>query len=112
MTGRRNFILIRMIHLYIAATVFASATGELVAHWAETSKIEEEVPPTAMYDQGLARLTKGDDEGAAKKFTDLGKQYPYSDWSKKGLLMTTYSRRRNSLSSIRPAGSAYRITIS
>ena len=56
------------------------------------TKIEEEVPPTAIYDQGLARLKKGDDDGAAKKFTDLGKQYPYSDWSKKGLLMTTYSQ--------------------
>jgi outer membrane protein assembly factor BamD len=56
------------------------------------TKIEEEVPPTAIYDQGLARLKKGDDDGAAKKFTDLGKQYPYSDWSKKGLLMTAYSQ--------------------
>ena len=56
------------------------------------TKIEPEVPPSAIYDQGLARLQKGDEEGAAKKFTDLGKQYPYSDWSKKGLLMTTYSQ--------------------
>jgi outer membrane protein assembly factor BamD len=56
------------------------------------TKIEEEVPPTAIYDQALARLKKGDDDGAAKKFTDLGKQYPYSDWSKKGLLMTTYAQ--------------------
>ncbi len=56
------------------------------------TKIEPDVPPTAMYDQGLARLQKGDGAGAAKKFTDLGKQYPYSDWSKKGLLMTTYSQ--------------------
>ena len=56
------------------------------------TKIEEDVPPSSIYDQGLARLTKGDNDGAAKKFTDLGKQYPYSDWSKKGLLMTTYSQ--------------------
>jgi len=56
------------------------------------TKIEDEVPPSAMYDQGLARLKTGDDDGAAKKFTELGKQYPYSDWSKKGLLMTTYAQ--------------------
>ena len=56
------------------------------------TKIEPDTPPSAYYDQGLARLQKGDDEGAAKKFADLGKQYPYSDWSKKGLLMTTYSQ--------------------
>lgn len=56
------------------------------------TKIEQEVAPSAIYDQGLARLKKGDDDGAAKKFADLGKQYPYSDWSKKGLLMTTYAQ--------------------
>jgi outer membrane protein assembly factor BamD len=56
------------------------------------TKIEPDVAPTAIYDQGLARLQKGDEDGAAKKFADLGKQYPYSDWSKKGLLMTTYSQ--------------------
>ena len=29
--------------------------------------------------------------GAAKKFTELGKQYPNSDWARKGQLMTTYA---------------------
>jgi len=49
------------------------------------TKIEEEVPPTAIYDQGLARLKKGDDDGAAKKFTDLGKQYPLFGLVEKGI---------------------------
>jgi len=56
------------------------------------TKIEPDVPPTSIYDQGLARLKKGDGDGAATKFTELGKQYPYSDWSKKGLLMATYAQ--------------------
>lgn len=56
------------------------------------TKIEPDVAPLSMYDQGLARLKKGDDDGAAKKFVELGKQYPYTDWSKKGLLMTTYAQ--------------------
>ncbi len=56
------------------------------------TKIEPDVAPSSMYDQGLARLKKGDDDGAAKKFVELGKQYPYTDWSKKGLLMTTYAQ--------------------
>ena len=55
-------------------------------------KVEADVPPTTVYDQGLARLAKEDGSGAAKKFTDLSKNYPYSDWSKKGLLMTAYSQ--------------------
>jgi outer membrane protein assembly factor BamD len=56
------------------------------------TKIEEEVAPSTIYDQGLARLQKGDSDGASKKFTEISKQYPYSDWSKKGLLMTTYAQ--------------------
>ena len=54
--------------------------------------IEPDVPPSRIYDQGLEKLSKDDSAGAAKKFTDLGKQYPDSDWARKGLLMTTYSQ--------------------
>ena len=54
--------------------------------------IEPDVPPSKIYDQGLAKLSDEDAAGAAKKFTDLGKQYPDSDWSRKGLLMTTYAQ--------------------
>ena len=56
------------------------------------TKILPDVPPDDIYNQGLARLQKKDDEGAAKKFSDLDKQFPYSDYSRKGLLMTTYAQ--------------------
>ena len=39
----------------------------------------------------LTKLANGSPAEAAKKFTDLGKQYPSSDWARKGLLMTTYA---------------------
>jgi outer membrane protein assembly factor BamD len=55
-------------------------------------KVEPDVPPATTYDQGLARLAKEDGSGAAKKFTDLGKAYPDSEWSKKALLMEAYSQ--------------------
>ena len=56
------------------------------------TKILPETPATDIYDQGLARLQKKDSAGAAKKFADLEKQYPFSDWSRKGLIMTTFSQ--------------------
>ena len=37
-------------------------------------------------------MANGAPAEAAKKFTDLGKQYPSSDWARKGLLMTTYAQ--------------------
>ena len=53
--------------------------------------IEPDVPASKVYDQGLAKLANGAPQEAAKKFTDLGKQYPNSDWARKGLLMTMYA---------------------
>jgi outer membrane protein assembly factor BamD len=54
--------------------------------------IEPDVPASKVYDQGLAKLSNGAPADAAKKFTDLGTQYPGSDWARKGLLMTTYAQ--------------------
>jgi outer membrane protein assembly factor BamD len=54
--------------------------------------IEPDVPASQVYDQGLAKLANGSPQEAAKKFTDLGKQFPESDWSRKGLIMTTYAQ--------------------
>ena len=54
--------------------------------------VEPVLPASKVYDQGLAKLANGDPGEAAKKFTDLGKKYPGSDWARKGLLMTTYAQ--------------------
>lgn len=54
--------------------------------------IEPDVPASKAYDQGLAQLANGAPADAAKKFTDLGEKFPDSDWSRKGLLMTTYAQ--------------------
>ena len=55
-------------------------------------EIVAEVPAEKLYDEGLGRMKRSDHEGAAKKFGDLEKQHPYSDWSRKALLMTAYAR--------------------
>lgn len=54
-------------------------------------EIVPEVPAEQLYNQGLARLENRDFDGAAKKFAELDKQYPYSEWSRKALIMTTYA---------------------
>ena len=59
----------------------------------ETYKPEiiAQVPAEEMYNDGLARLQKNDYTAAAKKFGELDKQYPYSDWSRRALIMTAYA---------------------
>jgi outer membrane protein assembly factor BamD len=54
-------------------------------------EIIPEVPPEQLYNDGLARIQKSDYTGAAKKFGDLEKQAPYSEWSRKALLMQAYA---------------------
>jgi outer membrane protein assembly factor BamD len=49
------------------------------------------VPPDQLYNDGLARIQKGDLSGASRKFTELEKQYPSSEWSRRALLMQAYS---------------------
>lgn len=56
------------------------------------TKILPDVPADDVYNQGVARMEKKDTAGAAKKFSQLEKDYPYSDWSRKGLLMQTYAQ--------------------
>lgn len=50
-----------------------------------------DVPADKLYSEGLAKMEDSDYEGAVKKFGDLDKQYQYSDWSRKALLMTAYA---------------------
>jgi outer membrane protein assembly factor BamD len=55
------------------------------------TKIVPDVPADTLYNQGLARLHQRDYEAAGKKFADLEKQHPYSQWQPKALLMNTFS---------------------
>jgi len=56
------------------------------------TKILPDVPAQNIYDQGLARMARKDYSGAAKKFEELEKYHPFTQWSRKGLLMTTFAQ--------------------
>ena len=54
-------------------------------------KVIADVPADKIYDDGLTRLKNSDHEGATKKFAQLSKNYPYSEWARRGLIMEAYS---------------------
>jgi outer membrane protein assembly factor BamD len=54
--------------------------------------IEPDIPASTTYDQGLLKLANGSPQDAAKKFGDLARQYPQSDWARKALLMETFAQ--------------------
>jgi outer membrane protein assembly factor BamD len=60
-------------------------------------EVVPDVPAEQIYNQGLGRLKSRDFEGAAKKFTELDKFYPNSEWSRKGQIMTAYAQFEGSL---------------
>jgi outer membrane protein assembly factor BamD len=49
------------------------------------------LPAEQLYNDGLARIQKGDHAGAARKFGELERLYPSSEWSRKALIMTAYA---------------------
>jgi outer membrane protein assembly factor BamD len=54
-------------------------------------EIVPDVPANKLYDEGLGRIKSGDHEGAAKKFAQIDKQNPQSEWSRKALIMSAYA---------------------
>ncbi len=52
-------------------------------------------PADVLYNQGLANLDSGDREEARAKFEAIDKQHPYSEYSRKSLLMLTFLNYRD-----------------
>jgi len=55
-------------------------------------QVIKEVPPDQIYNDGLGRLSNSDYPSAAKKFSQIDRQYPYTDMARKGLLMAAFTQ--------------------
>ncbi len=60
-----------------------------------TSEIAPDEPAELLFNDGLARLEAKNFDAATKKFAELDKQYPYSTWSRRSLILTAYARYEN-----------------
>ena len=56
------------------------------------TEITPDIPADDLYNEGLAKLKAKDYENATKKFQEVEKRFPFSQWSRKGLLMTVYAQ--------------------
>ena len=51
-----------------------------------------EEPADKLYNEGLYLMNeKHDPKAASKKFEEVDRQHPYSDWARKSLLMSAYA---------------------
>lgn len=55
------------------------------------SDIGKDERAEVLFNDGLARLEARDYGGASKKFAELDKQYPYSGWSRRAMVLSTFS---------------------
>src|SRR5437764_15313563 len=54
--------------------------------------IAPDEPADKLYNEGLYLLnTKKDAKEAAKKFEEVDRQHPYSEWARKALIMSAYA---------------------
>ncbi len=93
-----NGMVVRMVAVALAALPLgACETIESIANlnpFAEKmakSDIGPDEPAEKLFNDGLARMQNQRYEDANKKFSEVDKQYPYSGWSRRSLLLTTYS---------------------
>ncbi len=54
-------------------------------------KVDPDVPADRLYNEGLIKMDKKDYEEAAKRFATLQREYPFSQWARKSLLLETYA---------------------
>ncbi|MCF6322448.1 MAG: outer membrane protein assembly factor BamD [Rhizobiaceae bacterium] len=79
--------------LFVASLLFLAActkTGESSSEY-----IDNIEPADVLYNQGLANLDAGDRKEARDKFEAIDKQHPYSEYSRKSLLMLTFMSYRS-----------------
>jgi outer membrane protein assembly factor BamD len=93
-----RFVGIAMLALSLSACETVSSTVSSFNPFASaksSSDLAADEPAEALFNDGLARLQSRNYDGAARKFAEVDKQYPYTAWSRRSLLLTTYAHYEN-----------------
>lgn len=79
--------------LCLGSLIFVAACTKSAE--SSTEYIDNIEPADVLYNQGLANLDAGDRKEARDKFEAVDKQHPYSEFSRKSLLMLTFMSYRD-----------------
>jgi outer membrane protein assembly factor BamD len=78
--------------MILAAPLGGCGTGALWDKYFAKEEVFVDEPADKLYNEGLYLLNKKNDRKAAlKKFEEVDRQHPYSDWARKSLLMSAYA---------------------
>lgn len=82
--------------IVLAAPLGGCGTGALWDKFFAKDETFVDEPADKLYNEGLYLLNqKGDKKAAAKKFEEVDRQHPYSEWARKALLMSAYAAYEN-----------------
>ena len=87
--NRRHF---GRIALRSVAVLLLAASLGACSSWFNKDELPPDEPADRLYNEGLFLLnTKRDPKAAVKKFEEVDRQHPYSEWARKSLLMSAYA---------------------
>jgi outer membrane protein assembly factor BamD len=76
-------------YLALAATALALPLAGCASD--DKNFVAADEPADKLYNEGLTLLNKREFSDAAKKFEEVDRQHPYSDWARKSLLMSAFA---------------------
>lgn len=86
---RRPTLALRLAGLLLIGASLGACSGGIF----DTNKEEviyPDVPAEQRYNEGLTLMQKEDYAEAIRRFEDVDRQHPYSDWARKAMLMIAY----------------------
>ena len=88
----RRAPLARLLHTAVLLAVLAVPLGAC-SLFNKDDPVAPDEPPEKLYNEGVFLLdNRKDYKDAAKKFEEVERQHPYSEWARKALIMVAYSR--------------------
>jgi outer membrane protein assembly factor BamD len=79
------------IFLWLAAAAVLAVPLGGCTNLFDKDKLVPDEPADKLYNEGLTLLNKREFEEAAKRFEEVDRQHPYSEWARKSLLMSAFS---------------------
>jgi len=79
--------------LLAVVTVPLGGCSSITGFFSKNDGVAPDEPADKLYNEGVFLLDRRKDyKEAAKKFEEVERQHPYSDWARKSLIMTAYAR--------------------
>jgi outer membrane protein assembly factor BamD len=92
LAAARHGVTLTRLMLVLALALPMGACSSFTNLFNKDDPVAEDAPPEKLYNEGVFLLDRKQDyKDAAKKFSEVERQHPYSDWARKALLMSAYA---------------------